>query len=472
MHRLIKLSVLGLAASVASACDIDTVIETENIPTAGVRFINAVPDTNQMDFRFVDFVENNAHFRIPFRNNPATSGTGVNAVTASLGIQYKNTRAAPGRQYRIFLNDTLQSVASTVVTQGTLDIQEGRLYSVVLWGYARTGATPPMRLDVFEENRVVPAGMVSLRIMNATGSAIDGRYYPHLTGSLPAAATWANVPALTFSSYVDVLPEQVRFNIQPAGGGTALFADALALIGSGAQSAGAPCTAETGYQSLAILATTTTLDPATHADIVRTTGSFTTDGFLPGMVVNLGGFSNPSNNTAATVRAVAALRLTVEKTGGFLTETPGVYRTVTGPSNRVCDLEGHPGTTRPGSAVTAIVWPGSTPRSNAPQTSAFLSTTTTIQLQTSATAFVRPAAQTGSFITDGFTTGMTVIASGFTNPANNGTFTVSGAVTATNLPVTPAPVPEAASGGRLITGAPRPAVTFMWDIRPPRPPGT
>jgi hypothetical protein len=33
-------------------------------------------------------------------------------------------------------------------------------------------------------------------------------------------------------------------------------------------------------------------------------------------------------------------------------------------------------------------------------------------------------------------------------------------------------VPEAASGGRLITGAPRPAVTFMWDIRPPRPPGT
>jgi hypothetical protein len=275
---------------------------------------------------------------------------------------------------------------------------------------------------------------------------------------------------LTFSPYVNVVPEQITFNIRPAGGTTDLFANGLALIGSGSLSGGLPCTPQTGNQILGIAATTSTFPAATHMDVTRTTGSFLTDGFLPNMAVTMYGFGAAGNNGAAVVKAVTATRMVVEK-AGMGVEAADRYRNVTGPT-RQCDLEAIPGTTQAGSAVTAIVWPGSTPRSNAPQTTAFLSTTTAIQLQTSATAFVRPAAQTGSFITDGFTNGMTIITSGFTNPANNGTFTVNGTVTATNLPVTPALVPEAASGGRLITGAPRPAMTFMWDIRPTRVSGT
>jgi hypothetical protein len=110
MRRIFKTSVICLAAGVVIACRPDEVIQTENIPTAGVRFINAVPDTMPLDFRFVDLVESNAHFRIAFRNAPVTSGTGAAAVTASTQVQYKNARAG-SRQYRIFLNDTIQSVA-------------------------------------------------------------------------------------------------------------------------------------------------------------------------------------------------------------------------------------------------------------------------------------------------------------------------------------------------------------------------
>ena len=62
MRRSYKLSVLCLVLGAASACSTpDKIVATEDIPTAGVRFINAVPDTNAMDFRFVDIVESNAH---------------------------------------------------------------------------------------------------------------------------------------------------------------------------------------------------------------------------------------------------------------------------------------------------------------------------------------------------------------------------------------------------------------------------
>src|SRR3954468_10156852 len=109
MRRILQLSTLGVLAGVASACSPEKVITTEASPVAGVRFINAVPDTGAafgLDFRFVDIVENSDAFRITFRNNPQTSG----GVTASAAIQYKAAKAG-SRHFRIFLDDTLQAAA-------------------------------------------------------------------------------------------------------------------------------------------------------------------------------------------------------------------------------------------------------------------------------------------------------------------------------------------------------------------------
>jgi hypothetical protein len=211
------------------------VISTENIPTAGVRFINAVPDTGAsygLDFRFVDLAESNAQFRVPFRNNPATSGSGASAVTASTQIQYKAARAG-ARHFRIFLSDSLQSVASVVLKDSTINIEAGKNYTVMLWGNARSTGADKMKLSVWEEAVADPAAQVALRVINATTSPIDARQYVS-TGTPPAAATWANLAPLTASTYVTAPPAQFRFNIQPAGGGTALFSDALALIGAAA----------------------------------------------------------------------------------------------------------------------------------------------------------------------------------------------------------------------------------------------
>jgi hypothetical protein len=232
-----QLSMLCGVVGAASACSPDKVISTENIPTAGVRFINAVPDTGAafgLDFRFVDLPESNALFRVTFRNTPTTWA----GVTGSTQVQYKNARAG-SRHFRIFLDDTIQTIASTVLKDSTVNFEAGKLYTVLLWGRARSTGADKMQLKVIGENVADPGTQVALRVINATGAPVDVRQYV-ATGTLPAAPTWANVPAYGISSYVTAAPAQIRYNVQPAGGGTALFADGLALIGNpnGAQVGG------------------------------------------------------------------------------------------------------------------------------------------------------------------------------------------------------------------------------------------
>lgn len=233
MRRLLLLSMLCVTAGAISGCSLDEVHPTENIPYAGVRFINAVPDTAGafgMDLRFVDQPENNAHFRIGFRSGPTTSG----GVTASTGVQFKATRAG-SRQFRIFLNDSLQAVASVVLKDTIVTLEAGRNYTALLLGNARTTAPPAMRLVFFEETVADPGAQVALRVINTTPTAIDVRHYPD-AGAVPAAATWANVASLSVSAHVLATPGRIRYNVRPAGGGANLFADALALIGVAASS--------------------------------------------------------------------------------------------------------------------------------------------------------------------------------------------------------------------------------------------
>ena len=67
MRRIFGISMLCLAAGVVNACKPESEIITEDIPTAGVRFVNAVPDTGGMDFRPVDIVENTTFYNVAFK---------------------------------------------------------------------------------------------------------------------------------------------------------------------------------------------------------------------------------------------------------------------------------------------------------------------------------------------------------------------------------------------------------------------
>jgi hypothetical protein len=154
MRRLFLLSTLVIAAGVVSACSPEDVVDSPVGPTAGVRFINAVPDTGAafgLDFRFVDIVENSGAFRIPFRNGPQNTVIRAgDTVTASAQIQYKAAKAG-SRHFRIFLDDTLQAVASTALKDSTVDLTAAHNYTFLLWGNARSSGSDKMRLTVIDE---------------------------------------------------------------------------------------------------------------------------------------------------------------------------------------------------------------------------------------------------------------------------------------------------------------------------------
>jgi hypothetical protein len=230
MRRIFELSVLCFAAGAVSACKPDDTISNTAPPTAGVRFINAVPDTSGgggLDLRFVDLVENSDAFGVTFRDNPLTA----NGVTASSLIQFKAARAG-SRHFRIFLDDTIQTTAMTVLEDSTANLEAGHNYTFLLWGNARAGkgAPPAMSLNVIDENVPDPGSNIALRVINTTGSAIDVSAYTQ-GGTVPASPTWKSVAPYSVSAYTTVPPNKIMFHVTGAGSSTALFSDALAIVG-------------------------------------------------------------------------------------------------------------------------------------------------------------------------------------------------------------------------------------------------
>lgn len=218
MRRIFQLSVGLAAAGLLAACgDVESLVPTEDIPTAGVRFLNVVPDTGAMDFRFVDLVENSAHYNMAFRS--------------SANFYYRNARAGQ-RHLRIFMSGTSQDVATTVVKDTVVTLEAGKRYTFLMMGYARTGSTPAAGLYVYEDDPADPGANIAMRVIHAAGTHgnLDVRHYPN-GGTLGAGADWASVAPLSATAYITAAPGAKRINVQPAGGGSALFSDALALQG-------------------------------------------------------------------------------------------------------------------------------------------------------------------------------------------------------------------------------------------------
>ena len=227
MQSFFRVSVLCVLTVISiSACAPEQVTVTPITPTAGVRFINALPDSSGaygLDFRFVDFVENSAAFRVPFRNSPTTAA----GVTVSVSTQYRPAQTG-SRHFVVFLDDSIQSIASTKLKDSTLTLVDGKNYTVILWGAARAGQ---MKLSVIEETIADPGtSKVALRVINTSTAAIDVRTY-RTGGTPPDIATWSNVGALATSSFVVNDTGSITYNVQPAGGGAALFPDQLAMLG-------------------------------------------------------------------------------------------------------------------------------------------------------------------------------------------------------------------------------------------------
>lgn len=198
--RLQRIALLSAVAVLAAACQKDKgPFTAPNTPKAYVRYVNAVPDTNALDFKFVDQVEGSPYFgQLSFRDISAYQAVEV---------------VAGGRHIRVFATDPLVTsnaiapridVVSQVYVDTTINFEAGKYYTIVHTGYARTGQTPKQGLTVFEDDRsAAPSGTqigvkaynvaVGLGALSVTNTATGGAALPASFASIAydAATTYA-----------------------------------------------------------------------------------------------------------------------------------------------------------------------------------------------------------------------------------------------------------------------------------------
>ncbi len=224
MRNLFPIAML-LGAGVVAACNPATVVKTEDIPTAGIRFINAVPDTGAMDFRPVDIVENSQFYNVTFKSTTL--------------LYYKNARAGT-RHFTVFRTPTSTdpgatqlATAQTVVADLNNEVLEaGKLYTYILWGYSRTGNAPAMQITRITDDPADPGAQVAFRIINsclpgicaaAANGVLDVRVFTAAQGIGAPAATFTSVSPITASAYQNIATSAAAYTVdfRPTGGSTA-----------------------------------------------------------------------------------------------------------------------------------------------------------------------------------------------------------------------------------------------------------
>ncbi|HEX6944453.1 MAG TPA: DUF4397 domain-containing protein [Gemmatimonadaceae bacterium] len=202
-----RISRIGLAlvgALLAVGCsESDGPFFAPQVPLAYTRFINAVPDTGAIDFRFVDLVEYS-----PFAVQLAYRGF----------TPYQGT-ATGARHLKVFTNpggsNTLIQHVTNVLLEESPTFEAGKYYTVVAVGYARTTGTPRIKLQVYEDPIPDPGSNVAFRVVNlATGlGSINVGVTAASADPIPTP-TFSNIAYLGASAYVTRAPGNAWFRVQ------------------------------------------------------------------------------------------------------------------------------------------------------------------------------------------------------------------------------------------------------------------
>ncbi|MFL5543200.1 MAG: DUF4397 domain-containing protein [Gemmatimonadaceae bacterium] len=200
-------SVAGLAA--CGSDDITKVVEPA--PFSSIRWVNAVSDTVAMDYRIVDYPSNASEPNLAFR---ASSGNWRNLPPGPHHIKvfFTNTTAA----------GTDVSVVSQVFVDTTLTFEQGKKYTILHYGFAKTGATPKQQLVLIEDVPPDPsAGQIGLRAINAAPAlgAVNVYAIPATAvgGAASGTATFSNLAPGAIAGWVGLtaLPGPVAPSTTP-----------------------------------------------------------------------------------------------------------------------------------------------------------------------------------------------------------------------------------------------------------------
>jgi hypothetical protein len=172
------------------------------IPLAYTRFINAIPDTVGLDFRFVDFLEHSPfEIQLTYRGFTPYQGTGP-------GARHLRVFSDPGG------SPTLGEVTQVLLDE-TVTFEAGKYYTLAAVGFSRTGSSPALKLQVYEDAIPDAGSNVAFRAVNlATGLASLNVGVTAASGDAIPTPTFSNLAYLAASAYVTRAPGNAWFRVQ------------------------------------------------------------------------------------------------------------------------------------------------------------------------------------------------------------------------------------------------------------------
>jgi hypothetical protein len=158
--RFLRLLPLAAVVFAAGACDEDgKVTNVTRPPLAFIRYVNAVPDTGALDFRFIDAVEYSPNYpNYTFRT-----------------IGYYQGAVAGTRPVRVFANSGTIGVTSVPLVDTTITLVAGTYYTILHAGNTRAadGAATADRLIVLDDTRPAQDAGIHVSTVNTSTAAVD-----------------------------------------------------------------------------------------------------------------------------------------------------------------------------------------------------------------------------------------------------------------------------------------------------------
>ena len=193
-----------------SACAKDMTGVTTIPPLAYVRYINAVSDTFNMDFRAVDQV--------------AYSQSFLNTAFRGLGSGNYQGYQAGSRHIRIFLDPNPPNTSTAIMVDTTVSFTAGTYYTLLHIGSARAGAAVKQKLWIITDALPTQtAATVAYRIINAAPvqGAVDVYVRADGTTALSGMPT-ASLAFQSASSYLTQSPGALVIRLTAPGTLTAV----------------------------------------------------------------------------------------------------------------------------------------------------------------------------------------------------------------------------------------------------------
>lgn len=243
--RIARFGLVGALLLGAAACQTDDggPVLAITPPLAFVRYINAVPDTNNLTVRWVDQLD-------------FSPQTFVNVPFRGMGQGGYQGLEAGSRHMRVFTHDpaltgNIGGAVTAQIADTTFTFVAGQYYTLFHFGFSRTGQVPAQRVLIITD--ALPAVNTTSVLVRAVHAglglpAVDLFATPLPTTALAGSPAFANV-ALTngtagISTYATVPAAQ--FSVQAAAAGTlvSLFGNAAPAGVPGAAAVGATAPAD------------------------------------------------------------------------------------------------------------------------------------------------------------------------------------------------------------------------------------